>query len=308
MQLQSLEGAARRWPPPGRRLLPVFSHLQVWRDYNQDGVQDDNEVSTLAQLGINVIDYANGTFTKDGVLRLASAVDLNAERDGVITSVVNGGVVVTHQSGASQELASQVGDLTGKGQRQTSADGQNVQFTPGRNFSGGGQFSYRVQDGQGRIAEGVAEINIAHINQAPQITVEHNTVEVGVFDNGNFFWADPNLVQTVAVDDPYSGHVTVSDPDDDGFAYQIVNGNAAIDQNGNWSYAPRSFDGQLQVFDVRVTDPHGASATLRVVADAQRFGSQPSFGEGAPGYWNDVPPTGDGDDGDGGDGGGDGPR
>lgn len=46
---------------------PVFSHLQIWRDYNQDGVQDDNEVSDLDDLGITELDYTNGTFTQNGV-------------------------------------------------------------------------------------------------------------------------------------------------------------------------------------------------------------------------------------------------
>jgi Ca2+-binding RTX toxin-like protein len=312
---------------------PVFSHLRVWRDYNQNGVQEAKEVRTLAQLGITEIDYGHWTFTQNGVVKVLSETSLTADRQGVITQAVNGGVVIHHEDGTSEELVTQVGDLSQGAQWGTSrdgriiagydlvngvgneravigvsqllandidvnpnggvltidivagalngsvalsSDGKTISFTPTANFAGAGQFGYRVHDAAGNVAIGTVQVNIAHVDQAPTISVAFDQVTVGVGSDGKYFNIDPNTYtdETRTVDNPYSGRVLVSDVDDaSGFTFEIVNGMARIDSSGNWQFPSYTFDGLRSAFEVRVTDPHGQSVTQRFIVDATAFGS-----------------------------------
>ena len=76
-------------------------------DYNQDGLQQANEVNSLAELGISVIDYANGSH-QNGVITSRPA-SICADREGVITHAVNGGIVESPEW-HGRELVIQVGD------------------------------------------------------------------------------------------------------------------------------------------------------------------------------------------------------
>ena len=78
---------------------PVFEALRVWRDTNQDGIQDKDETSSLADLGITRIDYGNGRYTKGGTDHLIRSQELEADADGVQVSVVKGGIQINYASG-----------------------------------------------------------------------------------------------------------------------------------------------------------------------------------------------------------------
>lgn len=67
---------------------PIFSHLQVWTDTNQDGVQQANEVQSLASLGLTQLDFTHGTFTQNGTTRLLADTELTADSQGVITQSI----------------------------------------------------------------------------------------------------------------------------------------------------------------------------------------------------------------------------
>lgn len=92
---------------------PVFEALRVWRDANQDGMQDKDETSSLADLGITRIDYGNGRYTKGGTDHLIRSQELEADADGVQVSVVKGGIQINYASGKSTLFVSDVLDAEG---------------------------------------------------------------------------------------------------------------------------------------------------------------------------------------------------
>jgi hypothetical protein len=360
---------------------PVFSHLVVWTDTNQDGIAQANEVQTMAQLGITALDYAHGTFVQNGVTKLLATTSLTADTQGVITQAINGGVVIAKQDGTINELVTQVGDLTQLGQQASStdgtltagydsinaventlltvsaaqllvndsdidpgagtltiasvgnalsgnafngsaslsSDGKTIAFTPNQNFAGAGEFTYTVKDATGRTAQGFVQINVAHVEQAPQLTATHALETMGVdANNGKYFtpWNDSYSIDsngTVSwtyaysgpvanVANPYAGQILVTDPDvASGFTYQIVNGSATIDQNGHWSMVADSLDGSQGAFEVKVTASDGLSTTQRVIVDATNF--ELNYTGGGDGT-SSGDSSGVGDGGSGGDGGG----
>ncbi|WP_188568481.1 calcium-binding protein, partial [Undibacterium terreum] len=107
---------------------PVFSHMRVWRDINMDGVAQDSELKSFADLGITVIDFAAGSFTINGVTHQVGLANLTADTDGVLTSVTDNNLHVVHEDSTIESYATGVQDLTklqdGKLHSATSADGK----------------------------------------------------------------------------------------------------------------------------------------------------------------------------------------
>ena len=91
-------------------LNPVWGELKVWQDADGDGAADAGEVKTLSQLGITALDYAMGTFTRNGQLGQLSSPDLAADLDGIRTHVVPEGIIVQSSNGHTSLLATRIDD------------------------------------------------------------------------------------------------------------------------------------------------------------------------------------------------------
>jgi VCBS repeat-containing protein len=92
---------------------PVWNELKVWRDADQDGVQDAGESQSLAALGISELNYAMGTFAQNGLTKQLGSPDLEADKDGTRVSVVPEGILV--QNSADNKLSllvTRIDDLT----------------------------------------------------------------------------------------------------------------------------------------------------------------------------------------------------
>ncbi len=106
---------------------PVYHHLKVWQDLNQDGdnthvltigavqvpAQDETggvkELQSLAEAGVTAIDYANGRFELGaGDYRQIATQALQAEQEGVRYTPVGAGLQIELTDGAPQILITQV--------------------------------------------------------------------------------------------------------------------------------------------------------------------------------------------------------
>jgi YD repeat-containing protein len=98
---------------------PVFNQLKVWQDLNGDGdnvqtlgdgtvVEDDNEIHTLAQLGISQLDYANGRFSQGSSEYAMASPELQADQNGTRVNLVQGGIFIENSDGSSRLVVTQV--------------------------------------------------------------------------------------------------------------------------------------------------------------------------------------------------------
>lgn len=91
---------------------PVWGELRVWMDANSDGVQAQAESMSLDDLGITEINYAMGTFTQNGVKKLLSSPDLEADTAGVKVNVVPEGILIDSSSDGLSLLVTRIDDMT----------------------------------------------------------------------------------------------------------------------------------------------------------------------------------------------------
>ena len=92
---------------------PVWSELKVWRDLDQDGIQDEGEAQGLDDLGITELNYAMGTFTQDGAQKQLASPDLEADKDGTRVSIVPEGILIQESSeGHLSLLVTRIDDKT----------------------------------------------------------------------------------------------------------------------------------------------------------------------------------------------------
>lgn len=91
---------------------PVWNELRVWQDANGDGVQAQSESLTLDELGITELDYAMGTFTQNGVKKLLSSPDLEADTAGVKVNVVPDGILIDSTKDGLSLLVTRIDDMT----------------------------------------------------------------------------------------------------------------------------------------------------------------------------------------------------
>lgn len=90
---------------------PAFSHLQVWRDINLDGIVQDYELQTFADLGITSLDFRAGTFTQNGVTRTVAQANLTADTKGIISSFSKNSVFVLGEDNTTKTLVTGVRNL-----------------------------------------------------------------------------------------------------------------------------------------------------------------------------------------------------
>ena len=91
-------------------LDPVWNELKVWQDANGNGAADAGETRTLAQLGITSLNYAMGTFERNGQVSELSSPDLVADTEGTITYTVPEGIIVQTSNGQISLLATRIDD------------------------------------------------------------------------------------------------------------------------------------------------------------------------------------------------------
>lgn len=98
---------------------PVFNQLKIWRDLNGDGdneqrladgtvVEDDNEIHTLAQVGITRLDYAQGRFSQEGGEYAMASPEFVADPQGTRVNRVQGGIFIEDSDGSSRLVVTQV--------------------------------------------------------------------------------------------------------------------------------------------------------------------------------------------------------
>ncbi|MDR0775586.1 MAG: putative Ig domain-containing protein [Azonexus sp.] len=100
---------------------PVWNELKLWRDLNQDGQQDADELWGLNELGITELNYAMATFTQDGVKKKLGSPDLEADSQGISISIVPEGIVV--YSSVDGKLSLIVTDVKDKSTVEANRDG-----------------------------------------------------------------------------------------------------------------------------------------------------------------------------------------
>ncbi len=148
-----------------------------------------------------------------------------------------------------------------------SLEGGNVRFTPTANYFGAASFSYTVGDGEGGLAQAVANITINSVNDAPIIdSVSYNTSTLS--------YIDPETGATVTTLSPnQTGHIFAHDPDGNSAAlrYELASSSAHGHENslntaGDWRYESQggdSYNGP-DSFSVRVVDEGGAFTTTAI--------------------------------------------
>lgn len=91
---------------------PVWNELRVWQDANSDGLEAEAESLTLGELGITELNYAMGTFTQNGVKKLLSSPDLEADTAGIKVNVVPEGILIDSSSDGLSLLVTRIDDMT----------------------------------------------------------------------------------------------------------------------------------------------------------------------------------------------------
>lgn len=91
---------------------PVWNELRVWMDANSDGVEAEAESMTLDELGITELNYAMGTFTQNGVKKLLSSPNLEADTEGVKVNIVPEGILIDSSSDGLSLLVTRIDDMT----------------------------------------------------------------------------------------------------------------------------------------------------------------------------------------------------
>lgn len=81
-------------------------------DANSDGVEAEAESLTLGELGITELNYAMGTFTQNGVKKLLSSPDLEADTTGVKVNVVPVGILIDSSTDGLSLLVTRIDDMT----------------------------------------------------------------------------------------------------------------------------------------------------------------------------------------------------
>ena len=174
------------------------------RDSDGDGYQDGVDLNPLdPAISINFAPVA------------ADATQ-NTNED----SVLNGTLQATDANGDALSFA--VVGTVANGVLNLNADG-SFDYTPGPNFSGSDQFSFRVTDSNGAVSNlATARITVAAVNDAPQAQAASLAVAEDSFGN--------------------TGIVTASDIEGDPLAYALdtppVNGAVTMNSNGSYTYTP----------------------------------------------------------------------
>jgi len=292
---------------------PVWKELRVWQDANSDGTEADSESFTLDELGITELNYAMGTFTQNGVKKLLSSPDLEADAEGVKVNVVPEGILIDSSSDGLSLLVTRIDDMTAVQANQDGISGYEdiemivsgtdllandtlggftgrdltltgvsnfrhgsgfvdangyVHFIPEANYFGNDAgFDYATTAvANGQSGTGTVAVRVQGINDAP------SGANVVYDRNGAGMQTGSGSVIGIDIDNPAAS-----------LTYQVVGnpqyGGVSMNSNGTfqytaWSspdvpvgYYDESSPTLTDAFDVRITDPSGASYTKTVYVD-----------------------------------------
>lgn len=136
------------------------------------------------------------------------------------------------------------------------ANGQ-LRFVPEKDFYGTATFFYTVSDGSGGYTEAVASVNLAPVNDAPNVTDERFA---GNEDETIHVAASALLANDRDVDDPQSSLTLVA-------VGNALHGEVRLNPDGSVSFIPHADYFGAAGFEYTVSDPHGATTTGRVDID-----------------------------------------
>jgi len=91
---------------------PVFAQLRVWQDANANGIADNGETHSLAQIGVTALHYRRGSYERNGTTYQLASPDLNAEALGTIAHTVEGGILVNSNNGQTSLIVTAIADLS----------------------------------------------------------------------------------------------------------------------------------------------------------------------------------------------------
>ncbi|WP_310439830.1 Ig-like domain-containing protein [Sulfuricurvum sp.] len=292
---------------------PVWNELRVWQDANSDGVEAEAESLTLDELGITELNYAMGTFTQNGVKKLLSSPDLEADTTGVKVNVVPEGILIDSSTDGLSLLVTRIDDMTAVEANQDGISGYEdvemivsgtdllandtlggftgrdleltgvsnfrhgsgfvdangfVHFRPEANYFGSDAgFDYTTTaTANGQSGTGHVAVTLQGINDAP------SGANIVYGRNGAGMQTGSGSVIGIDIDNSAAS-----------LTYQIVGnpqyGGVSMTSNGTFQYTAWSspnvpvdyYDEYsptlTDAFDVKVTDPSGASYTKTVYVD-----------------------------------------
>ncbi|MEH7164418.1 tandem-95 repeat protein, partial [Priestia megaterium] len=153
-------------------------------------------------------------------------------------------IVAVDPDGDSLTFSSQA--APGNGVAVVNVDG-TFSYQPNLNFNGTDRFTVLVSDGQGGTAVSTVTVIVTPVNDAPTV---------------------PNYTFSTQEDSPIIGAIVGTDADGNPLSYQLqvapINGVAAVNADGTFSYQPDlNFNGSDQ-FTVLVSDGQGGTAVSTV--------------------------------------------
>ncbi|EJN10300.1 Ca2+-binding protein, RTX toxin [Herbaspirillum sp. YR522] len=306
---------------------PVFNELRIWQDVDGNGVVNNGEVRSLQEWGITALQYALGTYDRNGQTYQLASPDLQADAVGVRTHVVEGGIIVESSNGSVSMIVTKlddlsniapgmdrvangiediplnilandllkndkVGNVSGAGLVMTSVGDakhgivnlQNgiVYFTPEKDYFGADAgFTYWETDGFGNAASANVQINLAPVNDAPEILSDgHQQRAIYGFktviastgqDVGTNNQADsPQDVVTIPIYSPGMG----------AFPELIPGANNPDDFTKNYQWVTKYHDTPVEYFDLyngklSVHDADGDALSYSVYTGYDTSGGEP---------------------------------
>jgi VCBS repeat-containing protein len=148
-------------------------------------------------------------------------------------------------------------------------------FRPLANYNGSATFAYTANDGHSDSAEQHAQLTITSINDAPQIHVIPITPTTGTLSETDVDVGDTHSYQATISGGQF-GQLMV-DPDSGAYRY-IPNGSI---QGMKYDASSGSYSGK-DIFEVSVTDAHGAKSNLFITFSVDGQVSVPSTHGGSP--------------------------
>lgn len=142
------------------------------------------------------------------------------------------------------------------------ADG-SFNYVPNPNFNGTDSFTYVVTDAKGMQEFGTVTVQVAPVNDPPETE---------------------DVAAATAEDGTVIGAVTGSDIDGDPLTFSLASGAAhglaSVQANGTFSYVPDPDFSGTDSFEVRVSDPSGATAISTVEISVAPVNDRPVIAEG----------------------------
>jgi VCBS repeat-containing protein len=187
--------------------------------------------------------YEEGRLNGTGEV-IAVDVTLAGVEDSSVTGAISG--VIQPNAPGDTVAVFELGTGPANGSALVDPDG-SFNYVPDVNFNGEDSFTYNVTDGQGNVETGTVTIQVSSVNDAPALD---------------------DSEASVAEDGTVSGTVVGTDIDGDSLRYTLETGanfgQVVLLQSGAFTYFPDPDYNGSDSFEVKVSDPSGASAIAAV--------------------------------------------